>query len=131
MAEDKQKFTTVDAYVDAAAPAIGARLAQMRSIIRAALPAAQETISYNIPAYKSDGVLVVSFAGYTAHTSLSFYPTEAVYRQFADQLAPYRTTKSSIAFDLAEPLPAELVDAIVRFRADEAADYAARKRAGA
>ena len=72
----------------------------------------------------------MQFAGYTEHTSLDFFPPAATFAQFAEELAPYRTSKSAIQFPIAEPLPVDLIDAIARFRADEAAAYAKRKHAG-
>lgn len=128
--DDKQRFTTVDDYLEAATYDVEPRLAETRQIIRAALPDAEETISYNIPAYKQDGVVVVQFAGYTEHTSLNLFPSAATFAHFSEELAPYRTSKSAIQFPLAEPLPADLIDAITRFRAEEAAAYARRKDAG-
>jgi uncharacterized protein YdhG (YjbR/CyaY superfamily) len=128
--DDKQKFSTVDEYIEAATYDVEPRLAETRRIIRAALPDAEETISYNIPAYKQDGVVVIQFAGYTEHTSLNFFPTAATFAHFAEALASYRTSKSAIQFPLAEPLPIDLIDAITRFRSEEAAAYAERKKAG-
>jgi uncharacterized protein YdhG (YjbR/CyaY superfamily) len=127
---EKKHFATVDEYIEAAPYDVEPRLVEMRRVIRAALPDAEETISYNIPAYKQDGVVVVQFAGFTEHTSLSFFPTAATYAKFAEELAPYKTSKSAIRFPLAEPLPVDLIDEIARFRADEAAAYAQRKKAG-
>ena len=125
---EKKKFTTVDEYIDAALIGVDERLREMRRIIRAAAPGTEETISYNIPAYKSDGVVVMQFAGFTAHTSLSFFPTAGVYAAFADELSEYTTSKSAIRFPLDEPLPVDLIDAIVRFRVNEVAAYVASKK---
>jgi uncharacterized protein YdhG (YjbR/CyaY superfamily) len=128
--DDKQKFTTVDDYLEAATYDVEPRLVETRRIVRAALPAAEEVISYNIPAYRQDGVVIVQFAGHAEHTSLNFFPSAATFAHFSDELAPYRTSKSAIQFPIADPLPVDLIDAIVRFRAAEAAEYAARKQAG-
>lgn len=128
--DDNQKFTTVDEYIEAATYDVEPRLVETRRIIRAALPDAEETISYNIPAYKQDGIVVIQFAGHTEHTSLNFFPTAATFAHFAEELAPFRTSKSAIQLPLDEPLPVDLIEAIARFRADEAAAYAARKKAG-
>ncbi len=128
--DDNQKFTTVDDYIEAATYDVEPRLVETRRILRAALPDAEETISYNIPAYKQDGLVVIQFAGHTEHTSLNFFPSAATFAHFSDELAGYRTSKSAIQFPLDEPLPVDLIDAITRFRAEEAAAYASRKKAG-
>jgi uncharacterized protein YdhG (YjbR/CyaY superfamily) len=128
--DDKQRFTTVDEYIEAATYDVEPRLVETRRIIRAALPDAEETISHNIPAYQQDGVVVIQFAGHNEHTSLNLFPSAATFARFSEELAPYRTSKSAIRFPLDEPLPVELIDAITRFRAEEAAAYARRKNAG-
>ncbi len=125
---EKKSFTTVDEYIDASLIGVEERLVEMRRIIRAAAPNTEETISYNIPAYKSDGVVVVQFAGFTEHTSLTFFPTAGAFSKFSDEMAAYKTSKSAIRFPLDEPLPVDLIDAIVRFRVDEVADYVASKK---
>jgi uncharacterized protein YdhG (YjbR/CyaY superfamily) len=129
--DDKQTFTSVDEYVEAATFDVEPRLVETRRVLRAALPDAEETISHNVPAYRQHGVVVVQFAGSAEHTSLSFFPTAGVFSRFREELAPYRTTKSSVRFPLDDPLPVELLDAIARFRAAEAAEYAARRKSGA
>ncbi|MBC7632737.1 DUF1801 domain-containing protein [Aeromicrobium sp.] len=130
MTDDPQKFTSVDDYIDAALYGVEERLAEMRQIIRAAAPDAEETISYNIPAYKHEGVVVVQFAGHDEHTSLNFFPTAGVFAAFATELEPYPTSKSAIRLPLDMPLPTDLITAIVTFRVAEAAEYAARKKTG-
>ena len=128
--DEKTKFTSVDEYIEASLFDVEPRLIEMRHIIRAAAPDAEETISYNIPAYKADGVIVVQFSGFPDHTSLNFFPTAGAFAKFSAELEPYVTSKSAIRFPLDEPLPVDLIDAIVRFRVTEAADYAARKKSG-
>ena len=125
---EKKSFTTVDEYIEASLMGVDERLVEMRRIVRAAAPGTEETISYNIPAYKSDGVVVVQFAGFTEHTSLTFFPTAGAFAAFAKELSAYKTSKSAIRFPLDEPLPVGLIDAIVRFRVNEVADYVASKK---
>jgi uncharacterized protein YdhG (YjbR/CyaY superfamily) len=127
---EKQTYTTVDDYVAAATYDVEPRLHDMRRVIREALPDAQETISYNIPAYKQHGVVVVQFAGYPEHTSLNFFPTAGAFARFDAELAPYKTSKSAIRFPLDEPLPLDLIGDIASFRLAEAAEFAARKKSG-
>ena len=127
---EKQTYTTVDDYLAAATYDVEARLVEMRRVIRAALPDAEETISYNIPAYQQHGVVVVQFAGHTEHTSLNFFPTAGAFAAFDAELAAYRTSKSAIRFALDEPLPLDLIGAIATFRLAEAAEFAARRRSG-
>ena len=68
----KTNFRSVDDYIASQPEATQTVLKRVRSIIRKALPAAEEVISYQIPAYKSRGQAVVYFAGWKQHYSL--YP---------------------------------------------------------
>ncbi|MFI5425981.1 iron chaperone [Aeromicrobium sp. UC242_57] len=128
--DDKRTFTTVDEFIEASTYDVEPRLVEMRRVIRAALPDADETISYNIPAYKQHGVVVVQFSGYTEHTSLNFFPTAGAFAAFDDELAAYKTSKSAIRFPLDEPLPVDLIGRIATFRLAEAEAFAARKKSG-
>lgn len=127
---EKQTYLTVDDYLAAATYDVEPRLVQTRDAIRAVLPDATETISYNIPAYRQHGVIVVQFAGYTEHTSLNFFPTAGAFAAFEAELTAYKTSKSAIRFPLDEPLPVDLITAITTFRLAEAAEFAARKKSG-
>lgn len=88
-------------------------LQRVRRIIRKALPDAEETISYRIPTYKRNGRYVVYFAAFRQHWSL--YPvTGAVRAQLKRELTPYEGGKGTVRFPLSEPMPARLVERIVR-----------------
>lgn len=127
---EKQTYATVDDYLAAATYDVEPRLLEMQRVIREALPDADETISHNIPAYRQHGVDVVQFSGGPEHTSLNFFPTAGAFARFDAELAPYKTSKSSIRFPVDEPLPLELIGDIAHFRLEEAAEFAARKRSG-
>ena len=72
----KTDFKTVDEYLATMPDASRKVLNEVRAIIRRALPDAEEVISYQIPAYKRDGVAVIYFAGWKQHFSL--YPVGEV-----------------------------------------------------
>lgn len=101
------------------------KLKQLRAIIKKTLPAAAEIISYNMPAYKQNGVLVY-FAGYKNH--VGFYPTPAPIKVFKDELLNYKTSKGAIQFAIDKPLPASLITKIVLYRAQEDLLKAAAKK---
>jgi uncharacterized protein YdhG (YjbR/CyaY superfamily) len=88
-------------------------LQRVRRIIRKVLPDAEETISYQIPTYKVQGQYVVYFAAWKRHWSL--YPvTEPVRSALSPELTPYQLSKGTVRFPLADPVPAKLVERIVR-----------------
>lgn len=114
----KTHFTSVDDYIDAQPDEAQFILNRVRSVIRKALPKAEEMISYQIPAYKLNGERVLFFAAWKKHYSL--YPAgERLVSAFKNDLAPYEISKGTIRFQLPEPVPAKLIERIARFRAKE------------
>jgi uncharacterized protein YdhG (YjbR/CyaY superfamily) len=94
-------------------PARGA-LEKMRAAIRSVVPAeATETISYRMPAFKHNGI-VVWFAAFTDHCSL--FPTAAIIDAFKTELKGYSTSKGTIQFPLDKPLPTALIKRLVKTR---------------
>ena len=88
-------------------------LKRVRSIVRQALPKAEETINYQIPTYRLHGQYVVYFAGWKHHWSL--YPvTERIRQALGPALAAYEFRKGTVRFPLTEPVPTRLVQRIVR-----------------
>jgi uncharacterized protein YdhG (YjbR/CyaY superfamily) len=117
---------SVDDYIASKPDAAKATLRLVRNTIRKALPAADEVISYKIPAYRLHGGAVLYFAGWKQH--YSFYPaSESLVAAFRDELAPYKLSKGTIRFPMDEPVPVKLIERIAKFRAKEAAD---RKQGG-
>lgn len=107
---------TVDEYISGCPEQIQAKLKELRSAIREAAPEAEETISYRMPAYKLNGVLVY-FAAQKNH--IGFYPTSSGINAFREELAAYKTSKGAIQFPLDKPIPLKLVSTIVKFRVKE------------
>ena len=115
----KKKSTVaenVNEYIAAFEPHIQERLQQMRQAIKKAAPAAEELISYRMPAYKYHGVLVY-FAGYKNHTG--FYATPTGHAAFKELLTVYKEGKASVQFPHNQPLPLALISRIVKFRVKE------------
>lgn len=88
-------------------------LQQLRKTIIKAAPKAEEVISYKMPGYKYQGMLVY-FAGYKNH--IGFYGTPAGHEAFKKELSVYKTGKGSVQFPLDKPLPLALIKKIVLFR---------------
>jgi uncharacterized protein YdhG (YjbR/CyaY superfamily) len=111
-----KKFKNVDEYI--ADFPIGTQkiLNQLRAIIKKNAPNAEEVISYNMPAYKYNGMLCY-FAGYKQH--IGFYPTASGIANFKKEIAAYKNAKGSVQFPLNKPLPLELIKKIIVFRTKE------------
>lgn len=93
-------------------------LEKLRRTIRAAAPRADECISYQLPAFRLDGKVLVLYGATTRHCS--FFPGSgtAVDAHKGD-LEGYNTSKGTIRFDVEKPLPASLVRKIVKYRIAE------------
>lgn len=107
---------TVDAYIAAFPKEVQRLLMQLRNTIKAAAPKAEELISYGMPGYKYNGMLVY-FAGYAKH--IGFYAAPTGHATFKKELAGYKQGKGSVQFPIDEPLPLALVTKIVKFRVKE------------
>jgi uncharacterized protein YdhG (YjbR/CyaY superfamily) len=107
---------TIDDYIASHPPAVQARLTAMRDTIRQHAPAAEERISYRIPTFYLGGNLV-HFAAFGKH--IGFYPGPSGIAAFQDSLARYKGAKGSVQFPHGEPLPLDVVAAIVQFRVAE------------
>jgi len=117
--------TDIDSYISNFPADVKEKLEKLRQTIRKSAPAAQEVISYQMPAYKLNGILVY-FAGYKKH--IGFYPGASAIKTFAKEIAVYKWAKGSIQFPLDKPLPLALVGRIVKFRVKEDAEKATAKK---
>jgi uncharacterized protein YdhG (YjbR/CyaY superfamily) len=105
---------SVDEYIAGVPEPARSTLIKMRAAIRSALPSeAAETISYQIPAFKHQGVLVW-FAAFSNHCSL--FPTASVIEVFKSELKGFSTSKGTIHFPTDKPLPTALVKKLVKAR---------------
>ena len=108
-----KKAKDIDEYISAFPADIQEMLQQLRNIIQKAAPGATETISYAMPAFKLEGILVW-FAAHSTH--IGFYPRASVIEVFSKELAAYKTSKGTIQFPLDAPLPVDLITMIVKYR---------------
>ena len=111
-------FRSVHEYIASKPKDVRVVLRHVRRAIRTAVPAAEETLSYQMPVYTLDGVPVLYFAGWKHHYSL--YPaSDALVAAFRDELDGYQRTRGTIRFPLSEPVPEPLIERIARFRAEQ------------
>lgn len=74
---------------------------------------AEEGISYQMPVFRLNGVLVYFGA---AKNHIGFYPTPSAIIAFKEALKPYVTSKGAIQFPYDKKLPIALIKKIVKFR---------------
>jgi uncharacterized protein YdhG (YjbR/CyaY superfamily) len=107
----------IDAYLARVPEEARTVLSKLRKTIKAAAPKATEVISYQIPAYKHQGLLV-GFAASAGHCTFHIMSVK-VTRAHADDLKGYKIGKASIRFSPDKPLPAALVTKLVKARIAE------------
>ena len=104
----------VDEYLAGVPEPARSTLNKMRATIRSAVPPeATEVISYRMPAFRHNTVLVW-FAAFSDHCSL--FPTAAIIEKFKNELKPFSTSKGTIQFPTNKPLPTALIKKLVKAR---------------
>ena len=120
----KKEISSVDAYISSFPAETQAVLEQVRTTIKKAAPKAEEVISYSMPAYKLNGILVY-FAAYQHH--IGFYPTASGIANFQKEFENYKSSKGAVQFPLDKKMPLALITKIVKFRLKENAEKVKRK----
>jgi uncharacterized protein YdhG (YjbR/CyaY superfamily) len=126
--KEKGLFSTVDEYIALQPASVKAGLDLLRKTIKTAAPDAEETISYQMPAYRLKGMLAFFSA---AKKHYGFYPTASPIIAFREKLKSYETSKGAIRFPLDKPIPVKLVTEIVKWKVNQnlASDELKRKKA--
>jgi uncharacterized protein YdhG (YjbR/CyaY superfamily) len=112
------KSKTIDEYLATLSDDKRAALKKLRKTIRAVAPKAEECISYQIPAFRLNGRMLVGFGATANHCA--FYPMSSLtVRAHKDALENYDTSKGTIRFQADKPLPVSLVRRLVKARIAE------------
>ena len=106
------KPKTIDEYIAAQPEAVQPKLRELRRILRAAVPEAEERISWSMPTYWK-GQNLIHFAASKKH--LGLYPGGEATTVFAEELKDYDVSKGTIRLPYDKPLPAELIETIARW----------------
>lgn len=115
-AHSKMKFQTVEEYLSTVPAGMKEAIGKLREIIRKACPEeAEEVISYNMPGFRWNGMLVW-YAACKDH--IGFYPSSAPIVVFKEELAKYKTSKGAIQLPQDKPLPSALIKKIVKYRVE-------------
>lgn len=126
--QNGSKFHTIDEYLATLSGEKKVLLEQLRNIIQEAAPEAEEVISYNMPAFRQDGMLVY-FMAHKNH--IGFYPgNKAVNEIFKAELKSFKTSKGTIQLPVNKALPKRLIQRIVKFRVNENIEKANLKKQG-
>ncbi len=109
----------IDAYLNQLDEPKRSTLSQLRRDILAAIPDAQQCISYAMPAFKVGGKTIAGFAAFKNH--LSYLPhSGSVFREMTEDLTEYEKSSGALRFAVDRPLPAELVNRLIAVRLRQA-----------
>src|SRR6266508_541483 len=117
MKGNKVRFHSIDEYISTFPEEVQKILEELRAIIKAAAPTAEETISYQIPTFTSNGKYLIYVAGWKNH--ISIYPIPSGSAAFNKQVSKYVEGKGTLKFPIDKPLPLKLITKIVKLKVAE------------
>jgi uncharacterized protein YdhG (YjbR/CyaY superfamily) len=115
----------VDEYIAAFPPGVRTILRKIRTTVAATAPNASEKISYRMPAFAQDGILIY-FAAFKHH--IGVFPPVSGNPRLERALTRYKGPKGNLKFPIDEPVPYHLITRIVALRLRQNASKAAAKR---
>ena len=121
---DTKKPANIDEYIGAFPNDVQEILEKVRMTIQKAAPDATEKISYSMPAFEQNGIIVY-FAAFKNHIGLYALPTG--HEAFKEEFLPYKSGKGSVQFPFDKPIPYDLITKIVKFRVKENLEKAKKK----
>lgn len=113
----KNKINSIDEYIGTFPENVQTILKQVRKTIKAAVPKAEEKISYGIPTFTLNGKYLIYFAGWKHH--ISIYPIPVGDEALNQEIAPYVSGKGTLKFPIGKPMPLKLITKIVKLKVAE------------
>lgn len=104
----------VDDYLSRVPQTQRKALEELRRTIKSVVPDAVEVISYQIPTFKLNGRMLVSYAAFAEHCS--FFPGAGPTEAHQDELASFATSKGTVRFTSEKPLSSSLIRKMVKTR---------------
>jgi uncharacterized protein YdhG (YjbR/CyaY superfamily) len=114
--EKKASPSTIDEYIAQFPDDVQEIMQKIREVIKEAAHHAVEKISYQMPGFYQNGMLVW-FGGHQRH--IGFYPTGEGIEAFKDELSEYKTSKGAVQFPLDKPIPYDLIRKMVIHRVEK------------
>lgn len=102
-------MTEIQEYIAMSPKEKRERLTMIYDTVRAAIPEAQERISWGMPTFWK-GRNIIHFA--PAKTHIGLYPGPEAIEAFQDQLKGYKTSKGAIQLPDQKELPLSLIEAV-------------------
>ncbi|WKZ31020.1 MAG: DUF1801 domain-containing protein [Candidatus Dojkabacteria bacterium] len=105
----------IDEYIKRFSPSIQEKLQKIRDTVAKRCPEAIEVISYQMPAFKYKGRILIYFAAWSDHVGVYGISSD-IKAPFMDELKKYKASKGTFSFSFDEPIPYELIDAYVEYK---------------
>jgi uncharacterized protein YdhG (YjbR/CyaY superfamily) len=102
---------SIDEYIAACPPDVQEVCRRLRQAVHAAVPDVEEAINYQMPTFRRDGRALIHLGAWKRHIGL--YPVPDLPEPLQTEIAPYRTTGSTVNLPLKEPIPYDLVQRVV------------------
>ena len=112
---DKENYNNIDEYLCVLDPLKQNRLLEIRNIVKNNYQDAVELISYKMPAFKLNGKILIYYAAFKNH--ISIVPAPRNIDEFDIELKNFKGGKGTIQFPDFLPLPTNLIERIVNYRA--------------
>ena len=121
---NSKEIKSIDDYINQFSDEIKLKLESIRTAIKQAAPKSTEVISYGMPAFKQNKVLVYFAVG---KNHIGFYPTPNPIKVFTKELEGYKTSKGAIQFPIDKKIPLPLISKITKFRVKEGLENTIKK----
>lgn len=115
MDNEKTQLQTIDEYIAACPPEVGALLQKLRETVHDAVPEVTEKISWQMPTFCKNGI-VIQFAAFQKH--IGVYPGPDAIVAFKEQISQFKSTKGGFQLPVNKDLPLELFRKVVLYRLD-------------
>jgi uncharacterized protein YdhG (YjbR/CyaY superfamily) len=111
------KYTNIDEYIATFPEEVQVKLEELRKLVKKLVPNAEEAIRYGIATFRLNGKNFFHFGAFKSHISVFPFPSGVdEFKQFSDE---YETATGTIKFPLTKPIPFEIVEKIINYRARE------------
>lgn len=108
-------MAVIDDYLKRATPTQRSMLQRIRELVHELVPGVEESISYDIPAFKLNGKAIIYFAAFKNH--MSIFPTgDSQIDEISDELKKFRKSKGTLQFTEQNPIPEPLIKKIILSR---------------
>ena len=111
---EESSASTVDQYLNGLRPEDKIALQRIRNIVTETVPEAEESISYQMPAFKFKGKPLIYFASFKNH--LSIFPTSGPIARLEPKLKKFKVAKGTIQFTIDDQVPKEVIVALLKER---------------